>query len=791
MLVTALPSHATEQAPEQTAVSVDQQLKRSVAEDPAATEAAGDRDQVEFNSGVPAGDTGGNCDDPLPTGQHGLAACVQFGQDNSFVDDQPSAARALATPGLLPLPDWCVERAFTGWWFKRTQACMVREGNVIVEDLETGAPVGDISFLEINLSYTSGSIETWAQQIEIRMFAGVGLVAGTTVRGDATCTGACAATRSNFPSQPVLTGRDEEGEAFYDTSALAPGAIGFANTQWTYEFTNPEWVVQPLPFEVAPPRVRCDNAIPGTVQPGCVFPDYMPADILDRGGAFNELARHIGDAQLSGLPGAYPDGVPLKRLVDPVAQNANRTRACPDASAGGYPRPEGKSCDEYPFASTKQGAAQPPRGPARTFSYCQINEPAGAGPIGYSVCMIDATQNSVGGSLLGSFYNTNRVIDDDPFQFWITGGLVFGQAPIPGGGEGGGDGGVPNSPPTANAGPDVKGNEGAPIRLRASARDAESDVEVDWSYSPRGDVDAGATCRFDDAHTAATTITCTDDGTFDVTLTVSDGSNAPVSDSAVVRVSNVSPSVSVTGPAAWQLFKVGTTVGLTAPVTDPGSNDTHSCTVSWDDGAVQSFPADRGTCDQTHVFAHAGMYTVTVTVTDDDGGTGTASVLLVVFDPNAGWINLDGSTLTPAGALVDTPNASQWTWVHLDAHYYTQTGAPTGVAKSWVPQTPYRMESTALQWLVVTPDGKIAVRGTATGQDGSALGFVFYGYHGCPAAGPDCQVGTDRMRLVVWRLSAGPNPGAGTVYDNQPSAGYDIDVVGPQPLNSGAVQIHH
>jgi len=223
MLVTALPSHATEQAPEQTAVSVDQQLKRSVAEDPAATEAAGDRDQVEFNSGVPAGDTGGNCDDPLPTGQHGLAACVEFGQDNSFVDDQPSAARALATPGLLPLPDWCVERAFTGWWFKRTQACMVREGNVIVEDLETGAPVGDISFLEINLSYTSGSIETWAQQIEIRMFAGVGLVAGTTVRGDATCTGACAATRSNFPSQPVLTGRDEEGDADGQRALLRPG----------------------------------------------------------------------------------------------------------------------------------------------------------------------------------------------------------------------------------------------------------------------------------------------------------------------------------------------------------------------------------------------------------------------------------------------------------------------------------------------------------------------------------------------------------------------------------------
>ena len=43
------------------------------------------------------------------------------------------------------------------------------------------------------------------------------------------------------------------------------------------------------------------------------------------------------------------------------------------------------------------------------------------------------------------------------------------------------------------------------------------------------DVDPGATCTFSVAHAAATTITCTDDGTFTVTLTADDGSNPPVS----------------------------------------------------------------------------------------------------------------------------------------------------------------------------------------------------------------------------------------------------------------------
>jgi hypothetical protein len=43
------------------------------------------------------------------------------------------------------------------------------------------------------------------------------------------------------------------------------------------------------------------------------------------------------------------------------------------------------------------------------------------GPTGYSVCMINATQNSTGGSVLNSqFYAPNRVIDRDPFYVSVT-----------------------------------------------------------------------------------------------------------------------------------------------------------------------------------------------------------------------------------------------------------------------------------------------------------------------------------------------------------------------------------
>ncbi|MFF8974419.1 NucA/NucB deoxyribonuclease domain-containing protein [Streptomyces sp. NPDC014995] len=57
------------------------------------------------------------------------------------------------------------------------------------------------------------------------------------------------------------------------------------------------------------------------------------------------------------------------------------------------------SCDEYPFASTWQGA-----------------NTGGS----YSQRMIDAKQNSGGGRALSLFYLYNRIIEKDRFLVWIT-----------------------------------------------------------------------------------------------------------------------------------------------------------------------------------------------------------------------------------------------------------------------------------------------------------------------------------------------------------------------------------
>ncbi|MER7870311.1 hypothetical protein ABTZ90_25140 [Streptomyces cellulosae] len=122
----------------------------------------------------------------------------------------------------------------------------------------------------------------------------------------------------------------------------------------------------------------------------------------------------------SGLPGAYPDGQPLTRQTDDTTITSNRNTACPQASSGGYPRPTGYSCDEYPFASTHQGAASN-RLLGRTFDWCQISTLTSRTGPGWSACMIPATENTAAGrDDLRIFYNENRVLENDAFYVWIV-----------------------------------------------------------------------------------------------------------------------------------------------------------------------------------------------------------------------------------------------------------------------------------------------------------------------------------------------------------------------------------
>ncbi|WP_229328301.1 NucA/NucB deoxyribonuclease domain-containing protein [Streptomyces sp. UNOC14_S4] len=123
-----------------------------------------------------------------------------------------------------------------------------------------------------------------------------------------------------------------------------------------------------------------------------------------------QSARHILDAQqfpertFPSWPGkTVPGGndEPLHRLIDVDKQKANRKRSieqCEDAW-GDYTGTR-LQCDEYPFASTKEGSMN--------------------GDNRYSVRLIDGSDNGAGGNLIQSLYEQNRILDNDPFYVKIV-----------------------------------------------------------------------------------------------------------------------------------------------------------------------------------------------------------------------------------------------------------------------------------------------------------------------------------------------------------------------------------
>jgi hypothetical protein len=182
------------------------------------------------------------------------------------------------------------------------------------------------------------------------------------------------------------------------------------------------------------------------------------------------------------------------------------------------------------------------------------------------------------------------------------------------------------------------------------------------------------------------TFTCTDDGTFTVTLTANDGVNAPVSVSADVTVSNANPvinSVTNSGP-----ISEGSSATITVTAQDPGSNDTLSYAYDCDNNG--SYESATGSCS----FAdNAGSpFTVGVQVTDDDGGSATSSTQVTVNNANPvvaapSWASvsvacrapatLTGISFTDAGVIDNPWNVNiDWGDSSTDMNYNASTQGP-------------------------------------------------------------------------------------------------------------------
>ncbi|MGI5260881.1 hypothetical protein [Streptomyces angustmyceticus] len=240
-------------------------------------------------------------------------------------------------------PQWCMN-ARGQILGKREEVCWISGLNYQTFRMVNGRRqvTGSADMNVINYSYSDSGMPRWGYQIEVSAYRGWGDALKASISGKATKNGACKVHKSTFPSKKLAPLSSWKlGESFFDTTATRAGAIGRCATTWTLSVTNATYGTSKS--SVTLNEFRCDNATGGRPTVGCVVPWYASPLIYSKSRA-PQLASHITRAQRSGLPGATFKS-PLTRTTNAATMKRNRDLACPS----GESRPQGKSCDEYPW----------------------------------------------------------------------------------------------------------------------------------------------------------------------------------------------------------------------------------------------------------------------------------------------------------------------------------------------------------------------------------------------------------------------------------------------------------
>ena len=226
------------------------------------------------------------------------------------------------------------------------------------------------------------------------------------------------------------------------------------------------------------------------------------------------------------------------------------------------------------------------------------------------------TGHAVAGSnlyeLAGTYTVELCITDDDATtcrsaRVEVTETLIEGTRPIEG------------TPPTADPGGPYRGREGSKIRLNGK-RSSDADGRI---VSYRWTATGGS---FDNPHKARPKFRAPDDGTYTLTLEVTDNDGLTDSATTTVKVDNVDPRVEA-GPDTN--IRAGENYRLKAKFDDRGKSDTHIATVDWGDGSrVTVVDPAKSPIRLKHKYAKPGRYTVTVTVVDDDGGSDTDDLVV-------------------------------------------------------------------------------------------------------------------------------------------------------------------
>lgn len=227
---------------------------------------------------------------------------------------------------------------------------------------------------------------------------------------------------------------------------------------------------------------------------------------------------------------------------------------------------------------------------------------------------------------------------------------------------------VTNNPPEVNLGGDLSGSEGDTFSFGGAYSDPDENTVHTFAWTVTDESDATVSAGTDQAFDFIPS----DNGTYTVKYSVTDGLGETGSDQVVLVVDNVAPSFILADETL--LPPVEGVFSRSVTFVDPGTTDEHTVKIDWDgDGTTDEtfvLPVGTRTFELDRVFDVDGARTVGVTVSDGDqsGDTTETFELSVILNtpPTAndvtGVVDEDGPGINLVADFTDVDVADTHTF---------------------------------------------------------------------------------------------------------------------------------
>ena len=168
----------------------------------------------------------------------------------------------------------------------------------------------------------------------------------------------------------------------------------------------------------------------------------------------------------------------------------------------------------------------------------------------------------------------------------------------------------------------------------------------------------------------------------------------------------------------------------------------------------------------TYTFTAAGVYNIKLTVTDQCGNSATATqiggvdMLVVIYDPSAGFVTGGGWINSPQGAYM--PGMSLYGKANFGfvSKYKKGAAVPTGETEFQFQTGNVNFHSSTYNWLVISGP-KAQYKGNGTINKAGSYNFMLTAWDGQISGGG----GVDKFRMKIWDTNTSQ-----VIYDNQSGA---------------------